>query len=113
MILGNDLLGQALRCVRGIEISDGSLNIDSMKAVVLGGPEHFLGEKETLKLSQTEYVYPALADRSSPKEWMENGQPDLIERAILKKIEILSQSEAPYIEPVTVQKIRAAYNIFV
>ncbi len=32
MILGNDLLGKAFRCVRVIEISDECLKIKSMKA---------------------------------------------------------------------------------
>jgi trimethylamine--corrinoid protein Co-methyltransferase len=34
---------------------------------------------------QTEYIYPALGDRSSPKEWVENGKPDLLANATQRK----------------------------
>ena len=34
---------------------------------------------------QTEYVYPALGDRSSPKEWEELGKPILVEEATSEK----------------------------
>ncbi len=30
---------------------------------------------------QKEYIYPALGNRMSPKEWNEAGRPDIIERA--------------------------------
>ena len=29
---------------------------------------------------QTEYFYPAVADRFSPKEWNEKGKPDILRR---------------------------------
>ena len=41
---------------------------------------------------QTEYIYPDLGDRTSPKEWLELGKPDLLEKAIIKKNEILSKN---------------------
>ena len=30
---------------------------------------------------QKEYIYPALGNRMSPKEWNEAGRPDIVERA--------------------------------
>ena len=41
MILGDDLLGQALRCVKGINVDEESLSIETMKSVCLQGPGHF------------------------------------------------------------------------
>jgi trimethylamine--corrinoid protein Co-methyltransferase len=38
---------------------------------------------------QTEYFYPAIADRFSPKEWNEKGRPDILQRAIAEKRRIL------------------------
>jgi trimethylamine--corrinoid protein Co-methyltransferase len=32
---------------------------------------------QTINLMQTEYIYPEIADRSSPKEWEELGKPNL------------------------------------
>ena len=38
-----------------------------MREVCLEGPGHYLGHPQTLSVMQTEYVYPAVADRTSPK----------------------------------------------
>ncbi|MEM6679627.1 MAG: trimethylamine methyltransferase family protein [Pseudomonadota bacterium] len=90
LVLGNDMLGQVLRCVRGIEVTDEAVSIEVMKAVCLdNGPGHYLGSAQTLALMQTEYVYPEIADRSSPKEWVERGRPDLLANATARKEAIL------------------------
>ncbi|MEM7056983.1 MAG: trimethylamine methyltransferase family protein [Pseudomonadota bacterium] len=89
LILGDDMLGQCLRCVRGIEVTDDTCSLEVMKSVVLDGPGHYLGHDQTLGLMQTEYVYPVLGDRTSPKEWNEIGRPDLVKKAIERKREIL------------------------
>ncbi|MCG6903974.1 MAG: trimethylamine methyltransferase family protein, partial [Rhodobacter sp.] len=71
LILGNDIIGQALRCVRGIEVDDTTLALDQIREVCLGGPGHYLGTDQTLARMQTDNVYPTLGDRTSPKEWEE------------------------------------------
>jgi trimethylamine--corrinoid protein Co-methyltransferase len=38
LILGDDLLGQAMRCVRGIEVSEDTVGLETMRATCLGGP---------------------------------------------------------------------------
>ncbi len=90
LILGDDMLGQCLRCVRGIEVTEDSVSLEVMRSVCLDGPGHYLGHAQTLGLMQTEYVYPALGDRTSPKEWVEIGRPDLVAKAIERKRQILS-----------------------
>lgn len=110
MILGDDILGQVLRCVRGIEVTDETTSIDVMKEVCLGGPGHYLGADQTLRLMQTEYVYPRLGNRMSPKEWVEAGRPDLIARARARKEEILARATAR-IDPAVDAAIRARFDI--
>lgn len=39
---------------------------------------------------ESEYLYPVLGDRGSPKEWAERGKPQLLDRARDKAREILS-----------------------
>ena len=90
LILGDDLIGQALRCVRGIEVTDETLGLETMRATCLGGPGHYLGSGQTLALMQTEYLYPATADRTSPKEWVEKDRPDLVAQAVRRKEAILA-----------------------
>ncbi len=111
LILGDDMLGQALRCVRGIEVTDETLGLETMRATCLGGPGHYLGSEQTLKLMQTEYIYPALADRTSPKEWLENGSPRLLDQAVAKKQEILSQPPVARLAPDLDRAVRERFAI--
>ncbi|MGB7262064.1 MAG: trimethylamine methyltransferase family protein, partial [Albidovulum sp.] len=111
LVLGDDLLGQAMRLVRGIDVNPDSTSIEAMKAVCMGGPGHYLGSEQTLKLMQTEYIYPVCANRMSPKEWNEAGKPVLLDAAIARKNEILSKAGS-VIDPQIDQAIRAKYNIY-
>jgi trimethylamine--corrinoid protein Co-methyltransferase len=92
LVLGDDLLGQAMRLVRGIDVTEDSTSIEAMKEVCLGGPGHYLGSEQTLALMQTEYIYPAVANRMSPKEWNEAGKPLLLDGAIARKNDILAKA---------------------
>ena len=112
LILGDDLLGQALRCVRGIEVTDDTLSLETMRSVCLGGPGHYLGSPQTLGLMQTEYVYPRLGDRTSPKEWLEIGRPDLVQNAIKEKNRILGEHFPRHIDAATDAVVRAANKIY-
>jgi len=111
LVLGDDILGQVLRCVRGIDVTDESVSIEAMKAVCLGGPGHYLGSEQTLKLMQTEYIYPTLGNRMSPKEWNEAGRPDLLENAIARKTAILAAA-GNTVSPEIDAAIRARWNIY-
>ncbi|MEM9355669.1 MAG: trimethylamine methyltransferase family protein, partial [Pseudomonadota bacterium] len=107
----NDMLGQVLRCVRGIDVSEDKVGIEVMKKVCLEGPGHSLGSEQTLELMQSEYIYPEIADRTSPKEWEENEKPDLLQKAIARKNEILENAQTPLIDLVTDQAIRERWKI--
>ncbi|QJF50943.1 trimethylamine methyltransferase family protein [Roseobacter ponti] len=112
LILGDDLIGQALRCVRGIEVSDETMALDQMREVCIGGPGHYLGTSQTLGRMQADHVYPALGDRTSPKEWDEKGKPDLIERATARKEEILANRSAARFDPALDARLREAFRIY-
>ncbi len=111
LILGNDLIGQALRCVRGIEVTDEALSLDVIRTTCLEGPGHYLGTDQTLALMQSEYLYPDVADRSTPKEWAEQGKPDLIASARSRKEAILSTPSRAAFDAQTDASIRSAFKI--
>jgi trimethylamine--corrinoid protein Co-methyltransferase len=111
LVLGDDLLGQTMRLVRGIDVTPDSTSIEAMKQVCLGGPGHYLGSDQTLKLMQTEYIYPNVGNRMSPKEWIEAGKPLLLDTAIARKNAILAKAGS-VIDPEIDQAIRKAYNIY-
>lgn len=89
MVIDNDSIGGALRTVAGIEVTEDSLSVEAIRDVCTQGPGHFLGHGQTLQLMQSEYTYPLIGDRSSPKEWIELGSPTIIDLAEKKTKEIL------------------------
>ncbi|MEO0635629.1 MAG: trimethylamine methyltransferase family protein [Pseudomonadota bacterium] len=111
LVLGDDMLGQVQRCVRGIDVTEDSVSMEVMREVCLKGPGHYLGHSQTLGLMQREYVYPTIADRTSPKEWQEVGKPDLVAAARVRKEKILRDAPANLIDPSVDKAIRARFNI--
>ncbi len=90
-VLDNDLIGSVMRATRGFEINDDALAFDVIREVCLGGPGHFLGSDQTLGRMQSDYYYPALADRATPQAWADADTPPLLKTAREKTREILGQ----------------------
>ena len=111
LVLGDDMLGQVQRCIRGIDVTEDALSLETMKQVCLGGPGHYLGHGQTLSLMQTEYIYPRIADRTSPKEWAEVGKPNLVKAATAHKNKILGAPRKQIIDPAFDKEIRAKFKI--
>ncbi|MEL6449645.1 MAG: trimethylamine methyltransferase family protein [Pseudomonadota bacterium] len=111
LILGDDIIGQALRCVRGIEVNDDTLAVDQIADVCLSGTGHYLGTEQTLSRMQTDCVYPTYGSRTSPKEWVELGKPELLAKATARKEEILAQKPPAAFDPALDAAIRARFNI--
>ena len=112
LVIGDDIVGQALRCVRGIDVTEDTVSIEAMKAVCLDGPGHYLGSAQTLGLMQTEYVYPVVGNRMSPKEWEEAGRPILLDKARARKEAILAKARNQ-IAPDIDAAIRERFKIYV
>jgi trimethylamine---corrinoid protein Co-methyltransferase len=110
-VIDDDMLGAILRTVRGIEVTDASLSIDAIREVCIGGPGHFLGHEQTLQLMQTEYLYPEVADRSSPKEWAERGAKDVLDRARARTRALLAEHYPVRIDPAIDREIRRRFPI--
>ena len=110
-MLDNDIIGAVQRTIKGIEVTEDSLSLDTIRATVIDGPGHYLGSKQTLDLMQTEYIYPAIGDRLSPKEWNEVGRPKIIDRAIVKVREVLASHYPDHIPEHIDAKIRSELPI--
>jgi len=111
LILGNDLIGHAQRCVRGIEVDDETLALEQIRQVCIGGPGHYLGTAQTLARMESDYQYPKLGNRMSPKQWAEVGKPDLNKDATARKDAILAERSGARFAPDVDAAIRAAYRI--
>ncbi len=72
-VIDNDMLGNVMRAVRGIEVNDQSVSLEAIREVCLGGEGHYLSHHQTLGLMESEYIYPRIGNRQSIKEWREGG----------------------------------------
>ncbi len=109
-VIDNEMIGNALRVVRGIEVSDDTVGLDVIDAVC-NGPGHFLGHDQTVAAMQRDYLYPDLGDRLSSDAWEEGGAMDMRTRARERARDILASHYPQYIEPETDARIRARFNI--
>jgi len=111
LVIDNDIIGAAQRTIKGIEVNEERLSFEVIKDVCLNGPGHFLGSDQTLKLMQTEYLYPNVGDRKSPNEWMEQGATTIEQRAHARVQDILSHHFPAHIPESVDAEIRERYPV--
>ncbi len=105
-----DMLGGVLRGVRGVEVDDDTLSVGVMEEVV-AGPGHYLGHEQTIRLMESEYVYPTLGDRRTIQDWEEDGAQDIRARARAALSRVLSTHYPQYVEPADDARIRERFAI--
>lgn len=110
-VIDNDMLGSIMRTVRGIEVTDENLSVEAVRQVCTEGPGHFLGHDQTLDLMEKDYVYPEVGDRTSPKEWIENGSTNVVQRARARTAKILDTHYPRHIDSDLDAKIRREFPI--
>ncbi len=109
-VIDNEMLGSVLRMVRGIEVNDESLSVDSIGEVATGAG-HYLGHPQTLDLMMREYIYPQLSDRGTPDQWKAAGSSDISQRARLTVQRTLSEHYPAHIPEEVDARIREAFDI--
>jgi trimethylamine--corrinoid protein Co-methyltransferase len=110
-IIDDDLNGQIMRLVRGLEVTDESLSLDAIHEVCTDGPGHYLGHAQTMQLMNSEYQYPHTADRGTRADWEARGALDLREKARGKARELLRASFSELIPAAIDAAIRERFNI--
>ena len=111
LLIDNDIIGAVQRTIRGIEVDDESISLDTMRQVCMEGPGHYLGSDQTLKLMQRDYLYPQIGDRSSPNQWEEQGRPSLLDRATKKLNGILATHYPTHIPAAIDEAIRQKFPV--
>ncbi|MBS1269145.1 MAG: Glycine betaine methyltransferase [Gammaproteobacteria bacterium] len=111
LVIDNDSLGAAIRTVRGIEVNDDTIALNVIQDVCENGPGHYLSHEQTLSLMQTEFEYPNLSNRQSPKEWAEVGSPILVEEARKVVSGILNSEPGTLLDGTLDDKIRADFGV--
>jgi len=88
-VICNDVLGNVLRIIRGVEVNDETLAVDVIKEV---GPEgNFLGHKHTLKHIRDELHIPEIFDRTPETAWVKAGSKPIHQVAKEKAQKILKE----------------------
>ncbi len=110
-VIDNDMLGAINRSVRGIEIDDDNLALETIADVCLNGPEHFLGHEATLSRMQSDYVYPEVGNRLTPAEWMELGSKNVNEPARERVQEVLDTYFPKHVPDELDEHVREQFEI--
>jgi trimethylamine--corrinoid protein Co-methyltransferase len=111
MVVDNDLVGCVKRAMRGIEVSEETLSLDVIRETVDGGPGHYLGHTQTLRLMRSEYLYPGIADRTPVAEWESRGRPDVMSLARERVGTIMREHRPQYVERAAEERLRARFPI--
>jgi trimethylamine--corrinoid protein Co-methyltransferase len=108
-VIDNEMLGMAMRAVRGIDVSDESLAVNVIDRVGPGG--HYLADEHTLRYMRTEHYYPSdVFDRQGRDEWEADGAVDAWLRAKEAARKILTTHEPEPLEPEVDARIKARFS---
>lgn len=77
--IDNEIVGMALRAVRGIEVNEETLAFDAIKKAGPGG--NFMTDPGTVKRMRLEHYIPKLANRDEQDTWLKSNTPNLREKA--------------------------------
>ena len=109
-VIDNDINGEVMRTLKGIEVTEESLALDVIDQVCRG-EGHFLGHPQTLALMNTEYLYPSVMNRDSRADWEEKGGRDIRETARAEAARVLSEHFPTVIDPGVDTEIRQRFPI--
>jgi trimethylamine--corrinoid protein Co-methyltransferase len=110
-VIDDDIGGQVMRLVRGLEVTDESLSVDVIHEVCTDGPGHYLGHPQTLTLMNSEFYYPHTADRATRADWEAAGALDMRERARRRAREILETSFPAVVPDEVDRRLRSEFKI--
>jgi len=106
----NDLLGNILRTIRGVEATPENIAADVI-ADVCRGEGHYLGEQHTFSRMKSDYFYPDIGDRRTPLEWQEDRSKPVGDVARERAREILDSHFPAHIPDELDHALRSEFDI--
>lgn len=104
-VLDCELLGMFHKFLKGIDLSEDGLAMQSIRDVAPGG--HHLGTEHTMKHFRTGFYRAELFDYDSDEEWKLQGAKDAYQRANEKYKQLLAEYEAPELDPALDEELQA------
>ncbi len=106
-IIDNDIIGNCLRTLRGIEITPDTLAYDAIARVGPGG--NYLSEEHTIRYMRTELYSPRTSERKPYQQWIDAGSKDSWKRAEDYAAQLLEEPSEPIIPAELDARIRADF----
>ncbi|HKJ40298.1 MAG TPA: trimethylamine methyltransferase family protein [Anaerolineales bacterium] len=103
-VLDCELLGMYHTLLKGMDLSEDAWAMDSLRDVPPGG--HHLGTEHTMRHFTTAFYRAELFDYKDVDTWVEEGSTTASERAYKKVQELLSNYEAPELDPDTEEALQ-------
>jgi len=108
-VIDNEILGMAMRAVRGIEVNQETLALEAIDRV--GPGSHYLADPHTYRHMRTEHYFPSrVLDRQGREEWQADGQRDARQRAVSTARELLASHQPRPIDPQIIQKVKQEFS---
>lgn len=79
LVIDNEVIGMAMRAVRGIEVNDATLALDAIMEVGPGG--NYLTHPHTVQHMRGEFYFPTLSNRDLRETWEADGATTTQQRA--------------------------------
>jgi trimethylamine--corrinoid protein Co-methyltransferase len=109
-VIDNDILGMAMRVLRGIEVNDETLALDVIDDVGPGG--HYLMAGHTIRHMRSEFYYPsAVVDRQGWDMWQQEGGLSARKRARQIARDILANHRPVPLDPAVESWIRQQFEL--
>jgi len=96
-VMDCELLGMFHKLMKGIDLSDDALALQSLREVAPGG--HHLGTEHTINHYETAFFKSKLFNYDDAEKWMLDGGKSADQAAAEKVKELLAEYEAPEIDP--------------
>jgi trimethylamine--corrinoid protein Co-methyltransferase len=113
LVIDNEIIGMAMRAVRGISVNTEKMAFANIREAGPGGT--YVAAEHTLDHLAEEYLEPHLADRKDRAEWEKGGREAIADKARARARQILESHEgssAPHLIPRQAEKeIRRRFRI--
>lgn len=110
-VMDNEILGEVMRVLKGVEVTDETLAIDVTAKVGPGG--NFVQEDHTFDHMREEHFVPKVADRQPRDTWNKAGKKDTYARCREIAVDALENHRPVPVEEGIVKAIRERFPSFV
>jgi trimethylamine--corrinoid protein Co-methyltransferase len=110
-VMDNEILGEVMRVLKGVEVTEETLAVEVTAEVGPGG--NFLQEDHTFEHMRQEHFVPKIADRQPRENWEQAGKKDTFTRCHEIVLEVLETHKPKAVDEEMVKAIRAKFPNFV